>query len=137
MAKKKRNATKGYGEVVREVEGLRELFDRQYAVTRTIAGMLKTIRRDISGIREGRTGREARQREDPLQPAKREQVDAVKGRYRERRQLNPRYSMLSISRCVFREWQKDGRTSGYESFEKLNNRAWKEIRREDRGLTPY
>lgn len=96
-----------------------------------------TIRGDVSAIREGRTGADARTREDPLSTSERAQVDEVKTRYYERRKANPRYSLLSVSKEVFKEWQSRCEYGGYDSFAALNTRAWKEIQREDKGLAPF
>jgi len=97
----------------------------------------KYIRRDVSGIREGRTGANARQREDPLTPAERRQVDSVKRRYYEKRKENPHYSLLSVSRDVRREDLKKGIAGGYKDDMALNHRASVEIKREDAGLPPF
>lgn len=95
------------------------------------------IRADIGAIREGRTGADSRQHEDPLTRAQRRQVNEVKKRYAEKLITNPHYSLLSISKAVRREDLSKGVEGGYKTDIALNSRASKEFHREQKGLPPF
>ena len=68
---------------------------------------------------------------------KRLQVEQVKARYYEKRELNPGYSLLSITRQVFEDGRRQGLTDGFNSLQGLNARAVREIKREDNGLPAF
>lgn len=102
-----------------------------------IAANTTTIRRDVTGIREGRTGADARLREDPLKPALRRQVNLVKKRYYAMLKDNPFTQLLPISRQIRKEDRAAGVAGGYRDDLALNNRAWKEIKREQAGMPPF
>ena len=70
-------------------------------------------------------------------PTKRLQVEQVKARYYEKRELNPGYSLLSITRQVFEDGRRQGLTDGFNSLQGLNARAVREIKREDNGLPAF
>ena len=95
------------------------------------------IRRDVMGIRLGDTGPDAKLRKDPLAPAERRQVDAVKKRYYELIRENPHCHLLTISRQIRRLDHSLGKTGGYKDDFALNNRASKEIKREQAGQPPF
>ena len=95
------------------------------------------IRRDIHGIRLGDTGPDAKLHKDPLAPAERRQVDAVKKRYYELVRENPHCHLLTISRQIRRLDRSLGRIGGYKDDFALNNRASKELKREQAGLPPF
>ena len=97
----------------------------------------KAIRQDVSGIRQGRTGADARIAKDPLGHAERRQVELVKSRYREKRKTNPAYSLFSISKAIRREDHAAGIRGGYKTDLALNSRASLEIKREDANLPPF
>lgn len=97
----------------------------------------KTIRQDVSAIRQGRTGADAVLHKDPLTAVERRQVNLVKARYTEKRSTNPHYSLLSVSRAVRREDHDAGIRGGYKTDLALNSRASLEIKREDAGLPPF
>lgn len=94
----------------------------------------KCLRQDVSGIRQGRTGPDARTRTDPLARAERRQVELVKKRYYELRKDNPHCSLFAISKAIRRADKAAGIVGGYKTDNALNSRASKEIKREDAGI---
>lgn len=104
---------------------------------KTIKGYERAISQNITAIREGRTGSEARQKNDPLNNVQRSTVNEVKRRFKERRIANPCYSQLSVAKEVSREYKHLGRPTGFDNPLSLNHRAWLEIKREDLGLPPF
>lgn len=104
---------------------------------KTIKGYGRSISQNLSAIKEGRTGSEARLNKDPLTPIQRATVNEVKTRYKNRRIANPKYSQLSVSKEVFRDCQRLGNESGFADVFALNHRVYLEIKREDIGLPPF
>ena len=103
----------------------------------SIEHRLRLLQRDITAIRDGKTGADKQLRADPLTPTKRLQVEQVKARYYEKRELNPGCSLLSITRQVFEDGRRQGLTDGFNSLQGLNARAVREIKREDNGLPAF
>lgn len=97
----------------------------------------KNIRQDLRAIREGKTGTTSLTGIDPLSRPRREEVNRVKDIIREKRKINPRYSLLSVSAFVRKESNRLGRIGGYETDLALNSRASTELKREEAGLKPY
>ena len=102
-----------------------------------IAANTKTIRQDVTGIRDGRTGADARLHEDPLKPSLRRQVELVKKRYYALLKENPFTQLLPICRQVRKEDRAAGIAGGYRDDNGLNSRASKEIKREQAGHPPF
>ncbi len=98
---------------------------------------LSAIKRDVSKMRAGDSGGGSDLRGDTLTPAERRQVNEVKRRFRAKRQENPHYPLLAVSRSVLRDALAVGERSGYKKELALNARASKEIKREDAGLPPF
>lgn len=105
--------------------------------TAKTATHVKNVRQDIRAIREGKTGPNLRSGIDPLSRPRREEVNRVKEIIREKRKINPAYSLLSVSRLVRRESARIGRIGGYTTDLALNSRASTELKREDAGLKPF
>ena len=97
----------------------------------------RNVRQDIRAIREGKTGPGSLRGIDPLSRPKREEVNRVKEIIREKRKVNPAYSLLSVSRAVRKESKRIGRTGGYTTDLALNSRASTELKREENGFPPY
>lgn len=98
---------------------------------------LDALARDVTAIRQGRTGADAALRADPLEPAKRRQVERVKAVYYKRRADYPGCSLLAVSRQVFAEDRRAAAPGGFATYGALNARASREIKREDAGGTPF
>lgn len=114
-------------DILKEIrDNLRE--NTSYAA-RTAANT-KIIRQDVSGIRQGRTGADAKPLKDPLPPGKRRQVDEVKRRYYEKISKFPNYSLFSIAKAVFDEDRRKHVRTGYDNIMALYHRANTEINRE-------
>ena len=64
-------------------------------------------------------------------------IDFSNAKYYENRELNPGYSLLSITRQVFEDGRRQGLTDGFNSLQGLNARAVREIKREDNGLPAF
>lgn len=104
---------------------------------KTIKGYVKKTSQNIEAIREGRTGSESRLNSDPLAPVQRATVDEAKRRYKQRRIANPKYSQLSVSKEIMREYEKLNKPTGYSDALALNHRVYLEVKREDIGLPPF
>ena len=97
----------------------------------------KSVRQDIRAIRDGKTGPSPLRGIDPLPRPRREEVNRVKEIIREKRKVNPAYSLLSVSRQVRKESARIGRVGGYTTDLALNSRASTELKREECGLPPF
>ena len=97
----------------------------------------KNVRKDIRSIRDGKTGPSPLRGIDPLPRPRREEVNRVKEIIREKRKMNPAYSLLSVSKQVRKESARIGRVGGYTTDLALNSRASTELKREEAGLPPF
>jgi len=102
-----------------------------------IKGHERVISQNTTAIRESRETKDSNPKADPLTRTQRATVNEVKGRFRERRIANPKYSQLSVSKEVDREFTRLGKSTGFDSTLSLNHRVWLEIKREDVGLPPF
>lgn len=91
------------------------------------------LRRDVTGIRAGDTGRGKSRGKDPLNHTQRRQVEAVKAKYYEKREENPNYSLFSICERLIKTQPKSDAAAGYDEARPLYMRVRKEIEREDMG----
>ncbi len=114
--------------LVRSVESIAADTARTASAAEKTTRNMTTLRQDVSAIRDGRTGADARLRKDPLTPAQRRQVDEVKRRYAKLLENGYTHSRLGVAKAVMREDGFAGRAIGYTDAKALDNRVAKELK---------